>query len=185
MNVLLGLVVRILAAVNAPLTRLGRNAAAVLVALMVLFAIAQILSRGLFSYSLDWAEEFARFALVWSVLLVAPFAYRRGAHIAIGAFSEALPQWLRLLLSMALNLLVGWICLRFLLEGIEFWRRGLTLQATTVPLSMAWVYAIVPATFSLLLSVALELVARLAQAVGARGEVSGLVMAGSVAATDD
>jgi TRAP-type C4-dicarboxylate transport system permease small subunit len=68
-----------LAAVNEPVARIGRDLAASLIGAMVVLALAQILSRALFSYTLDWAEELARVALVWSVLLVSPFAYRSGA----------------------------------------------------------------------------------------------------------
>ena len=76
---------------NGPLSVAGRNLAASLLALMLALALAQIVSRGLFHYSLDWAEELARVALVWSVLLTSPYAYRHGAHVAIVSFAEALP----------------------------------------------------------------------------------------------
>ncbi len=173
--------VRGLAVVNAPLSRAGRDLAALLVALMVLLAVAQILSRGLLSYSLDWAEEFARFALVWSVLAIAPFAYRHGGHIAISAFAESLPQRLLALVSLLLNLLVMWVCWRCLQEGLAFWRRGLSLTATTVQMPLAWVYVIVPAAFALLLSVAIELALRVLLYLASGGAVGGLVLNGAVA----
>jgi TRAP-type C4-dicarboxylate transport system permease small subunit len=176
--------VRLLAAINARIVRAGLVCGAALVAAMTLLAVAQIISRGLFSYSLDWSEEFARFALVWSVLLVAPFAYRRGAHIAIGSFAEALPLRLLLIVSLVLNLLVLWLCARFFIESIGFWRRGLSLIATSVAMPLAWVYAIVPLVFAVLMLVALEFVLQLAQSVRAGEPVPGLAMIGTVAATD-
>ena len=94
-NPLLQLVDRfvgLLAAVNRPIALLGRNLSAGLIGAMVALALAQILSRALFSYTLDWAEELARVALVWSVLLVSPFAYRSGAHVAIGSLAASLPR---------------------------------------------------------------------------------------------
>jgi len=168
-----------LAACNEPVCRLGRDASAVLLALMVALAIAQILGRALFNYTLDWAEELARMSLVWSVLLVAPIAYRGGAHVAIGAFADALPRRLLLLVSLALNLLVVWICAMLLLESVGFWRRGLTIVSSTMGFRLAWVYTIVPIALLLLVSVGVELVLRLARAVGGDGRHE-LLMSGAV-----
>ncbi len=153
--------IRLLAMINAPLSRWGRNTAAVLIACMMALAIAQIVSRAGFSHTLDWAEELARFMLVWAVLLVTPFAYRSGAHVAIDSFAHALPPRLLLAASACLNLLAGWICVRLLIESISFWQRGLSLSASALPVQMAWVYAIVPVALSAVTLVALELVLRL------------------------
>jgi TRAP-type C4-dicarboxylate transport system permease small subunit len=49
----------------------------------------------------------------------------------------------------------------FLIEGIAFVGRGSTLVATALPLSMGWVYAIVPLSLAALLSVSVEAVLRL------------------------
>lgn len=158
---LLDRLIAALAAVNQPVCRVGRNVGGALVAAMLALAIAQIGSRAAFSHTLDWAEELARFMLVWTVLLVAPFAYRSGAHVAIDSFAQALPPRLLLATSVLLNLLAGWICLMLLIESIAFWQRGLSLTASAVPVHMAWVYIIVPVSLSALLLVAGELVLRL------------------------
>ena len=149
------------AAVNRPVARIGRDLAASLIGAMVLLALAQILSRALFSYTLDWAEELARVALVWSVLLVSPFAYRSGAHVAIGSFAAALPPRLLMAASTILNLLVIWICVEMLVQSLTFWQRGLALTASALGIQMAWIYAIVPVAFVCLILVGIELVIRL------------------------
>lgn len=151
----------IFAAVNRPVARIGRDVAASLIGAMVLLALAQIFSRALFSYTLDWAEELARVALVWSVLLVSPFAYRSGAHVAIGSFAAALPPRLLMAASTILNLLVIWICVEMLVQSLTFWQRGLALTASALGIQMAWIYAIVPVAFVCLILVGIELVIRL------------------------
>jgi TRAP-type C4-dicarboxylate transport system permease small subunit len=171
--------VNLLVAVNEPACRRGRDAAAGLLALMVVLAIGQILSRALFDYTLDWAEELARMALVWSVLLVAPIAYRGGAHVAIGAFADALPRRWLLLVSLCLNLLVGWICVMLLVESLALWRRGLTIVSSSMGFQLAWVYSIVPVALLLLVTVAAELVLRLARSLGGAGRDE-LLLAGAV-----
>jgi TRAP-type C4-dicarboxylate transport system permease small subunit len=153
---------RLLAAVNAPVARTGRNLSAALIGAMVALALAQILSRAVFAYTLEWAEELARLALVWSVLLVAPFAYRSGAHVAIDSLAASLPPRLIVATSLALNCLVLWICAEMFRQSLAFWERGLTLTASALGVQMAWIYAIVPAAFAFLILVGLELVLRLA-----------------------
>jgi TRAP-type C4-dicarboxylate transport system permease small subunit len=150
-----------LAFVNRPLARFGRAIAGALIAGMLLLAIAQIVSRAAFGHTIDWAEELARFMLVWAVLLVAPFAYRTGAKVAIGALVQSLPPRLMLLTSVVLNLIIGWICAMLLIDSIAFWQRGLVLSASALPFRMAWVYAMVPAALLALALVASELVLRL------------------------
>jgi TRAP-type C4-dicarboxylate transport system permease small subunit len=162
---LLNTAVRLLDSLNAPIARWGRSLSAVLLAFMFFVALAQIVSRAVFGYTLDWAEESARMALVWSVLLAAPIAYRCGAHVAITAFAEALPR--RWLLSVALivNALVAWICVVFLLESFALFERGLTIVGSAVPIRMAWVYSIVPVSLTALALVALEAVLHLVRAI--------------------
>jgi TRAP-type C4-dicarboxylate transport system permease small subunit len=169
--------IRLLSAINAPIARWGRSFAAVLLALMLAVAMAQILSRALFDYTLDWAEELARMALVWSVLLAAPLGYRSGSHVAIAAFIEALPPRLLYATALLLNLLVGWICVVFLRESLDFVARGMTIVASAVPLKMGWIYAIVPASLAALL-VALEAVLRLLRALA--GDTQDLALIGVV-----
>jgi TRAP-type C4-dicarboxylate transport system permease small subunit len=170
----------LLARINAPLARAGRGIAAALLAAMLALALAQIISRGVFSLSLDWAEELARVSLVWSVLLVAPYAYRSGAHVAIVSFADALPSRLLAVASILLNVLVLWILLVLFRESFAFWRRGLEITAATMDLKMAWIYAVVPVAFGALILVALELLLRLV--LHLRGAPSGIVMEGAMPA---
>ena len=169
--------ITLLAKFNAPITRWGRSLAAVLLALMVALAIAQIVSRATFSYTLDWAEELARMALVWSVLLVAPYAYRVGAHVAIGSFAEALPRAMLVWISVLINLLVIWICAIFLMQSAGLVQRGLTIVSSTMQFQIAWVYSIVPVALAMLVLVGIELVLRLLRAA-LQGDPDGLLRTG-------
>jgi TRAP-type C4-dicarboxylate transport system permease small subunit len=157
----LAVVLRHLAALNAPIARWGLSFSAVLLALMLAVALAQIASRGLFNHTLDWAEEIARWALVWGALLAAPMGYRGAGHVAITLLVEALPPRLLYAVAIGINLLIGWICLMLFIEGLAFVGRGATLVATALPVGMGWVYAIVPISLAALLLVSVEAVLRL------------------------
>ena len=173
-------IARVLGRVNGPVALAARDLAGVLLAVMLAMALAQIVSRGLLHYSLGWAEELARVALVWSVLLVAPYAYRSGANVAIVSFADALPPRLLLAVSILLNLLVVWILLVLLNESFAFWRRGLDMTAATLDLKMAWIYWIVPVSFTAMVLVGIELLIRLVLRFS--GAKSGIVMEGAMPA---
>lgn len=173
-------IVRALGRVNRPVALAARNLAGALIAVMLALALAQIVSRGVFHYSLDWAEELARVALVWSVLLVAPYAYRKGAHVAIVSFAEALPPRLLVFTSLLLNGLIVWILAVLFIESFAFWRRGLEIMASTLQIKMAWIYAIVPAAFAMLILVGVELIGRLLLHLA--GGPSGIVLEGAMPA---
>jgi TRAP-type C4-dicarboxylate transport system permease small subunit len=162
---LIDLALRGLEKLNAPIARWGLSFSAILLALMLLVALAQILSRALFNHTLDWAEEAARMALVWSALLAAPMGYRAAGHVAITAFIEGLPPRALKITGVIVNLLVGWICLMFLLESIDFVARGSTIISTGLGIPMSYVYMIVPIALSTLLLVAIEATLRLTRAL--------------------
>jgi len=170
----------LLGRINGPVSRAGRASAGVLLAVMLALAVTQIAMRGLLHVSLDWAEEMARFALVWSVLLTAPYAYRHGAYVAIVSLALSLPPRLLVICSLVLNALVVWILGVLLVESIAFWERGLSLVAGSLPIRMAWIYAIVPVALGALILVGLELLLRLV--LHLRGQPSGIVMEGAMPA---
>jgi TRAP-type C4-dicarboxylate transport system permease small subunit len=159
------LALRGLEKLNAPIARWGLSFSAILLALMLSVALAQILSRAIFNHTLDWAEEAARMALVWSALLAAPMGYRAAGHVAITAFIEGLPIKALQITGIIVNLLVAWICGVFLLESFDFVARGATIMSTGLGIPMAYVYSIVPVALSSLLLVALEATMRLIRAL--------------------
>jgi len=154
-----------LAKVNAPIARWGLSFSAILLALMLTVALAQILSRVLFNQTLDWAEEAARMALVWSALLAAPIGYRAAGHVAITAFIEGLSMRTLCVTGVIVNSLVAWVCGVFLLESFDFVARGSTIVATGLGIQMSFVYLIVPVALLALLLVAIEAILRLLRAL--------------------
>lgn len=154
-----------LAKVNAPIARWGLSFSAILLALMLTVALAQILSRVLFNHTLDWAEEAARMALVWSALLAAPIGYRAAGHVAITAFIEGLSMRTLCVTGVIVNSLVAWVCGVFLLESFDFVARGSTIVSTGLGIQMSFVYLIVPVALLALLLVAIEAILRLLRAL--------------------
>lgn len=74
------------------LNRLAEWVMAVLLAVLTLLVGAQIAGRFLFSYSIFWSDELARFLLVWAAFLGMSVGVRRGSHPAVDSLVRALPS---------------------------------------------------------------------------------------------
>ena len=144
-----------LGAFNYWVARLARDGAGLLLVFMLCFIIAQVVFRE-FNNSLSWTEELSKFAMVWVACLVAPWAYRENLNVSIQMFADALPMSLRRLTEFLINALVVFIAYRFLIESIDFWQGGLSISASSVPLSLAVFYSCVPFAFAAILLVAIE-----------------------------
>jgi TRAP-type C4-dicarboxylate transport system permease small subunit len=59
---------------------------------MAVAVFLEVVFRYVLNLPLFWTEEFARYCLVWSSLLGAAVAFRRGEHIAVAFFVEHLPE---------------------------------------------------------------------------------------------
>jgi len=74
---------------------LGRGCEFTLIVFLTAMSVAvflEVIFRYLLHFPLFWTEEFARYCLVWSSLLGAAVAVRRGQHIAVTVFIERLPR---------------------------------------------------------------------------------------------
>lgn len=146
---------------NERLWRWARNLAALLLALMTLLVVVQILIRATTGVTLAWGEELSRFMLVWMAFLIAPYAYRMGAHVSITLFLVSLPPKWRTMLLIVLHALCVWVAVVFLRESFAFVERGFSIVASTLPITVAWVYAILPASLIGIVLVGVEILLRL------------------------
>ena len=81
-------------------------AMALILMLMIALVFASVVMRYGFSYGLRQSVEISRLGLVWLVMLGAAVLLRRGEHLAISEFSEALLPRLVPLLRRACYLVV-------------------------------------------------------------------------------
>ncbi len=95
---------------------------------------------------LSWTDEGARFLMIWLACTGWMIATRKHAHVRIRFFQNLLPQSAWAVEERAIQLALG------LLGGIIAWfaitlvKRNADLDATSLPLSMAWMYVpLIPA----------------------------------------
>ena len=151
---------KLFTAVNERLCNVARDTAGLLLIAMVVIVLLQVVFRYVLNNSLIWTEELSKTLMVWTALLVAPWAYRHGANVRIEMFVGELSKKAQAILTLALNLLVFWIVAIFLSESFGFFERGLTVRTDSLPIQVAWFYSIVPVAFSLLLLVCFETLLR-------------------------
>ena len=74
------------------LMRLNRWALIALLAAMAVIIFANVVLRYSTSQSIEWAEEVARYLMVWLTFLGAGPVLRYGGHIAVDNLQDSLPR---------------------------------------------------------------------------------------------
>ncbi|MEM1044584.1 MAG: TRAP transporter small permease subunit [Pseudomonadota bacterium] len=146
--------------INHLVGRTGIVLGSVLIAIMTSVVIAGVFFRYVLNNSLSWAEDVSLIMMVTTAFLVAPFAYRSGANVAIEILAEMLPKVLMRVTRLIINALVLWLLYRFFLESLVLIERGWAIRVNTVPIPWAYPYMMVPVAFIAMAAVGIELLAR-------------------------
>jgi TRAP-type C4-dicarboxylate transport system permease small subunit len=141
------------------LTRVNRWALILLLAAMAVIVFANVVLRYTTSQSIEWAEEVARYLMIWLTFLGAGPVLRYGGHIAVENLQDSLPPRaataLRALIAVLLFGFFGFM----VWYGVLYVERAQFQMTPTTQISMAWIYAAMPVG-GLLLAVHWALVLR-------------------------
>ncbi|WP_221039970.1 TRAP transporter small permease [Gelria sp. Kuro-4] len=130
--------------------------AIVTLTLMVTIVTAQVVMRYVFHHSLSWAEEAARFLLVWVAFLGTIIGLQRKEHISVDAFVSMLPHTIRGVVT-AISIVITALFWTFLgWGGLGLWRSAADQVSPAMQLPMSWVYAIIPISGLVLLLISLD-----------------------------
>jgi TRAP-type C4-dicarboxylate transport system permease small subunit len=124
--------------------------ASAVLACVVLVALLVCVALGIVTRAADdpliWTDELARFLMVWLAALGWIVSTRKRGHVRIRFFQNLLPDMARRGAEAAIQ-----VCMA-VLGGLVFWygfglvAKNLDLDALTLPVSMAWLYApLIPA----------------------------------------
>lgn len=114
--------------------------AAALVVLLLAVVTIGVVSRGL-SHPFSWTDELSGFIMVWLACAGWMLASRRQAHIRINFFQGLLPQALRARLEIVLQLAGVLLGAVIAWKSIDLIHTNSDIEATTMPISTAWMYA--------------------------------------------
>ncbi len=129
------------------------NGAIVIAGLAVMAGVVgwNVAGRYLGGHGLPWADEVARYTMIWLTFLGSGLALREGAHVAIANAQEALPapaqrvlRGVILLTLLAFFAFMVWV-------GIDYMNRMAIQKSAALRLPMKWVYAAMPAGFGLMI----------------------------------
>lgn len=102
--------------------------------------------------SITWADEVARYLMIWMTFLAAGLVLRQGGHVAITNLHDVLPLALRRLLRAAIVALLLFFFAYMVWVGQQYMvRMGRQLTPAT-RISYWYIYLAMPAGFSLLIA---------------------------------
>ena len=153
-------VVARLAAVNRRLTRVGVVVGAMFIALMTLTVIVGVFFRYVLNNSLSFVEDVSLIMMVTTAFLVAAFAYRNGANVAISFVTDRLPIRAVRVIKIVIHVLVLWILYRYLFESFALIDRGWGIKVNSLPMAWAWCYMVIPVCFIAMILAVVELLMR-------------------------
>ncbi|MFW5654458.1 MAG: TRAP transporter small permease [Roseicyclus sp.] len=144
---------------------------------MTAIILTNVSLRYLTDESIPWADEVARYLMIWMTFLGAGLVLRQGGHVAITNLQEALPDRAQMVLRSAIVvLLMGFFAYMVWVGQDYMTRMGRQLTPAT-RISFWYVYLAIPVGFSLLM-VHLVLIAPRFVRAGQRHEGEDELMSG-------
>lgn len=128
-----------------------KTAMLIILSVMALVVFLQVIFRYALNLPLFWIEEFARYCLVWSSLLGAAVAMKRGQHLAVTICMERFPPGLYRVLSVVARLSVIVILAVIVLGGIQLVLVTRAQISPALRISMAIPYLAVPVGAAIML----------------------------------
>ena len=114
-----------------------------LFAAMIIVALVGILFRYVMQSPFEWTEEVARFLMLVIVFLSINTAFRLKQHIAVTFFVDRLPRFGARVLDYVSHILIAFFLFFLIKQGIGMTANTM-MTASTIDLSMRWLYIFVP-----------------------------------------
>lgn len=128
----------------------NRWALILLLSAMSCVVFANVVLRYTTGDSLVWAEEVARHMMVWITFLGAGLVLRFGGHVAIENLHTALPSRSAMLVRALVALALGVFFLAMAYYAVRYVEATRFQTTAATDISIAWIYAVMPAGFVLL-----------------------------------
>ena len=134
-------------------TRIAAEIVAVLLGILTLNVVGQVFSRYVLNSPFTWADENARFLLIWITFLGAVVPLERGKHFLMEVLVNALPSPLRRATLVLGNLVVLWILLILIRDGAALTHMNMGQASPAMDIPFGLVYASIPIGALLMLGV--------------------------------
>ena len=124
---------------------------------IVVNVVIQIVGRQILRISVPWSEEFARFSLVWMVLIAASIQVRKRGHFVVDIITAKLTERGRTIHRVAVYIIIIAVGGFLLYYGYEFTLMGFNRWSAMEQFTMNWVYAAFPVGASLIVFYGVEM----------------------------
>ena len=122
----------------------GFDRAAAFICCVLVTALLGCVALGIISRTagdpLIWTDELSRFLMVWLAVFGWIVASRKRLHVRIRYFQDLLPRGAHRAVEVAIQVAVTLFGALVCVYGVALVAKNLDLMATSLPISMAWVY---------------------------------------------
>jgi len=123
----------------------------IIISAMAVDIFIEVIFRYVLLLPLFWTEELARYCLVWSSLLAAGIALKRGQHIAVTFVAERFPKRIRTMAGLGGDILVAILLAVILWGGIYLVILTRHQLSPAMRLSMSLPYMAIPTGSAMML----------------------------------
>lgn len=117
---------------------------AISVGTVFIVTFLQVVSRFLFKLPIPWSTDIIRLSFVYTVFLGAALGMRENGHLNVDVVFNALPEKIRRILGITINLILLGFFASITNLGVKFARSGMTQGSPYLELPMTIYYISVP-----------------------------------------
>lgn len=137
------------AALSEAINRVVELVCAAIIAVLILDIWVGVFGRYVIELPVTWAEELARYLMIWAALLAVSCGVARREHVAVTALLHRFPAGLRRWIDVAIDVLAFAFFAFLLYFGIGMTEQGGTQYATIFGMTMTIPFASVPVSSAL------------------------------------
>ncbi|GAB3597098.1 2,3-diketo-L-gulonate TRAP transporter small permease protein YiaM [Corynebacterium faecale] len=130
---------------KAVLTRFLGVVSVILFAILVCVTVWQVFTRQVLNDSSTWSEELSKILFVWLAFSGAAFLFGERGHIAVDFLARKLPVATQRILQMVVQVIIMvFAVLAMIWGGYLAASIAWNQQMTALPLTLGWVYVVIP-----------------------------------------
>ena len=143
--------------VNNLVEKIAVNMAWIMLLAITLLNIIQVFYRYVLNNALSWSEEASLWMMVWITFIILPVAYRKGLNISMMFFRDRLQRnRAEFILRCCFHVIVIVISVVCIYQAWNMFMGGFKIELPALEVTKAWVYAIMPPAWLLLILAAIE-----------------------------
>lgn len=143
-----GAFTRRLQRVESILVSMTRVICVMLLLVIVFDVFLAVLTRYLLHYPFNFADQLAKYLVIWVAFIGASLAVREGAHISVEALTRKLPIVYQKRILIVVNIVVSMFLILIIWYGFQFaWSSRIYSDPLVFGISMMYAYLSVPVGF--------------------------------------